>query len=175
MPTTSKANDFNLIGTDDKKYSLKNFLNKKALVIIFSCNHCPYVQAYENRLIEIQENYQEKEIQIICINSNNSDEYPEDSFENMKQRAQEKKFNFPYLYDPTQKTAHQYGATHTPQVFLFDEFLNLRYTGKIDDDWKNPQNVKRQFLREALNSILENKIPLETETYAIGCSIKWKK
>lgn len=173
--TLAKAQPFALPATDGKTYSLETFADKKALIIIFSCNHCPYVQAYEDRMIALQADYAARGVQIVAINSNEDTHHPEDSFENMKQRAAEKKFNFPYLRDASQETAHRYGATHTPHVFLFDEFRNLRYTGKIDDDWKNPANVQRRFLREALDAILDGKTAPEAETYAIGCTIKWKQ
>lgn len=170
-----RAADFALKAVDGKIYSLKDFSDKKALIIIFTCNHCPYVQAYEDRIIALQKDYAAQAVQIVAINSNDSAQYSQDSFESMVQRSAEKSFNFPYLHDADQSVARAYGATHTPHIFLFDSFGILRYTGKIDDDWKNPSNVRRQFLREALDSVLADQTPLQTQTYAIGCSIKWKK
>lgn len=171
---TSKAGDFSLPGVDGKIHSLKDYADKKALLVIFSCNHCPYVQANEDRIKEIQKDYGSRGVQVLAINSNDSVKYPDDSFEEMKKRAKERNFNFPYLRDESQEVAKAYGATHTPHLFLFDEFRNLRYTGKIDDDWKEPKNVTRRFLREALDAVLAGKVPAEQETYAIGCTIKWK-
>lgn len=170
----SKAPDFTLPATDDKKYSLKTFADKKALVIIFSCNHCPYVQAYEDRIIEIQKDYS-KDIQVIAISSNEDENYPEDSFENMKARAEMKKFNFPYLHDETQNIAKAYGATHTPEIFLFDKERKLVFHGKIDDNWQEPQSVKSKYLRNAVDELLSGKQISVPETFTIGCTIKWMK
>lgn len=170
----SKAVDFDLPGVDGKNHSLKELSDKKAVIIIFSCNHCPYVQAYENRMIEIQKDYEAQEVQIVAINSNEDIHHPEDSFTNMAQRAKEKKFNFLYLRDESQKAARNYGATHTPQIFLFDKNRELQYTGKIDDNWQEPQKVTKRYLRDALDAILSGKRISEPETFAIGCTIKWK-
>lgn len=168
------APDFELPGVDGKNHSLKELADKKAVIVIFSCNHCPYVQAYEERIIEIQKDYAAKGVQVIAINSNEDVNYPEDSFENMKKRAQEKKFNFLYLRDQTQQIARAYGATHTPHIFLFDQERKLRYTGKIDDNWQEPGKVKKRYLREALDAVLNGQTPPEAETHAIGCTIKWR-
>ena len=149
-----KAADFLLPGIDGKNYSLQNFADKRLLAVIFSCNHCPYVQAYEDRIIALQNDYAARGFQVVAINANDASLYAQDSFDEMKNRAALKKFNFPYLRDESQTVARAYAATHTPHIFLFDEFRNLRYTGKIDDDWKNPANVKRQFLREAIEAVL---------------------
>lgn len=169
-----KAKEFDLPGVDGKNHSLKELSEKKAVIVVFSCNHCPYVQAYEDRLIEIQKDYAAKEVQIVAINSNEEINHPEDSFENMQKRAKEKKFNFLYLRDASQQVARDYGATHTPYIFLFDEKRELRYTGKIDDNWQEPAKTKRRYLREALEAILSGKQISEAETHAIGCTIKWK-
>lgn len=172
--TVKKAQDFNLPGVDGKNHSLSEFKDKKALITVFSCNHCPYVQAYEDRLIDIQKDYGPKGAQVVAINSNESDNYPEDSFENMAARAKMKKFNFPYLRDESQNVARSYGATHTPHIFLFDQRGDLRYTGKIDDNWQEPSKVQRRYLREALDALLAGKPISEPETFAIGCTIKWR-
>ena len=153
---------------------LNTFADKKALVIIFSCNHCPYVQAYEDRIIEIQKDYS-KDVQVVAISSNEDVNYPEDSFENMKARAQMKKFNFPYLHDETQNVAKAYGATHTPEIFLFDKERKLVFHGKIDDNWQAPKSVKSKYLRNAIDELLSGKQISVPETFTIGCTIKWKK
>ena len=169
-----KAVDFDLPGVDGKNHSLKGLKDKKAVVVIFSCNHCPYVQAYEDRIIDIQRDYADRGVQIVAINSNETDDHPDDSFENMAKRAKEKNFNFLYLRDESQAVARAYGATHTPHIYLFDQNRELRYTGKIDDNWKEPEKVQRKFLREALDAVLAGKTVPEPETFAIGCTIKWK-
>jgi len=170
----SKAPDFNLPATDGKTYSLNSFAEKKALIVIFSCNHCPYVQAYEDRIIEIQKDYA-KDVQIVAISSNEDENYPEDSFENMKARAGQKKFNFPYLHDETQNVAKAYDATHTPEIFLFDKERKLVFHGKIDDNWQEPHNAKSKYLRNALDELLSGQEISVPETFTIGCTIKWRK
>lgn len=171
----STAPDFNLLGIDGKKYSLASFKDKKALIVIFSCNHCPYVQAYENRMIQIQKDYQSKGVEIIAINSNEDKGYPEDSFENMKKRAAEQNFNFLYLRDEDQSVARAYDATHTPELFLFDENRKLAFHGKIDDNWQEPNRVQNHYLRNALDELLAGREISVPETFTIGCTIKWMK
>ncbi len=169
----SKAPIFDLIGIDDKHHSLESFSAKKLLCIIFSCNHCPYVKAYEGRMIDIQKEF-EKQLYIAAINSNDEINYPEDSFENMKKRANKLGFNFVYLRDADQKIAEAFGATHTPEIFLFDEKRVLQFHGKIDDNWEYPNKVKEPFLKNAINELLSGKEVSTKETFTIGCTIKWK-
>jgi peroxiredoxin len=171
----SSIPDFNLLSIDGKKYSLDSFKDKKALIIIFSCNHCPYVQAYENRIMAIQKDYEARGLAILAINSNDAVQYPEDSFEEMKKRAALKKFNFVYLIDPDQTAAKNFDAAHTPEIFLFNLERKLAYHGKIDDNWKEEQKVKTKYLRDALDELLSGKEISVPETYSIGCTIKWKK
>lgn len=174
LKINSQIPQFNLPGIDGNNYSVDSFRNKKILVVIFSCNHCPYVQAYENRIIDIQKDYEQKGVKIVAINSNDSTKYPEDSFEEMKKRAAEKKFNFIYLRDEDQSVARSFDASHTPEVFVFDENRKLAYHGKIDDNWQNEGEVKVKYLRKALDELLEGKLVSIPETYSIGCTIKWK-
>lgn len=171
----SPAPNFNLPGVDGKKYSLDSFKDKQALIIIFSCNHCPYVQAYEGRMKQIQDDYKDKGVFVFAINSNEDKGYPEDSFENMKKRAEEQKFNFLYLRDEDQSVAHAYDATHTPEIFLFDQKRKLAFHGKIDDNWQDPNKVQNHYLKIALDELLVGKEISVPETFTIGCTIKWKK
>lgn len=164
----------NLPCVDGKKYSLSDFNNIKILVIVFSCNHCPYVKAYEERMIALQREYASKGVQLIAINSNDAKNYPEDKFEEMVSRAKEKGFNFRYLRDEDQSVAEAFGATHTPQFFVFDEKRKLRYSGKMDDNWEYPKAVKENYLRDVLDALLSGKEVKIPETYSIGCTIKWK-
>ena len=166
--------NFSLIGVDDKTYSLNDFSDKKILIVIFSCNHCPYVQAYEDRIISLQKEFEKDGVQIIAINSNDDVKYLDDSFDEMKKRASARGFNFPYLRDETQDTAKTFGATHTPQIFLFDSDRKLKYEGKIDDNWQEPDKVKFAYLREAILEVLNDKEVSVPETFSIGCTIKWK-
>lgn len=170
----SKAPGFTLLGVDGKTYSLESFNDKKGLIIIFSCNHCPYVQAYEERIKAIQRDYAAKGIQIAAINPNDPDQYEDDSFEQMKFRSKEKGFNFLYLRDEDQTVALAYGASHTPETFLFNEERVLIYSGKIDDNWKDENKVQTKYLRNALDEFLDKKEISIPETFSMGCSIKWK-
>lgn len=169
----SIAPDFNLPSVDGNTYCLNSFKAKKALAIIFSCNHCPYVQAYEDRIKAIQEDYI-NDLQVVAINSNDDKSYPEDSFEEMKKRAEQKKFNFPYLRDETQEVAKAYDASHTPEIFLFDEERKLIFHGKIDDNWQDEKSVRSKYLRNAIDEYLSGKKISVPETFTIGCTIKWK-
>lgn len=169
----SKLPQFNLIAVDGNYYNPDNFKDKKILIVIFSCNHCPYVKAYENRIIDLQSKYKE-EVAIIAINSNDDEGYPEDSYEEMKVRAKQKGFNFIYLRDSTQEVAKAFDATHTPEIFMFDSERKLIYHGKIDDNWQDEKLVKHKYLENAINEYLINKEISIPETYSIGCTIKWK-
>ena len=168
------APSFSLPGTDGRTHALGGLSDKPVLIVVFSCNHCPYVQAYEDRLVAIQHDYAGRGVQLIAINSNDDGHYPEDSFEQMVARATARGFNFLYLRDASQDVARTYGATHTPQLFVFDRERTLRYTGKIDDNWQNPKAVMRQYLRDVLDALLSGRAPAESQTQAIGCTIKWK-
>ena len=169
-----KALPFNLPGVDGLNHSLEEFSGRPAVVVIFSCNHCPYVRAWEDRMVEIQKDYASGGVQLVAINANDAMKYPEDSFEKMKQRANEKGFNFPYLRDESQQVARAYGAERTPEVFLFDKTGTLRYHGAIDDNYDNPAEVKARYLRDALDAILTGTVAGMEETRPVGCTIKWK-
>jgi peroxiredoxin len=165
--------EFNLKGVDGKVYSPESFKQYKALIIIFSCNHCPYVQAYEDRIIAIQNDYAERGVAVAAINPNDDLQYPEDSFDEMKNRAANRGYNFTYLRDEDQLTAKAFGATHTPEIFLFNEERKLVYEGKIDDNWNEPDKVKSRYLREAIEELLNGEDISVPETWSIGCTIKW--
>lgn len=168
------APSFRLPGVDGRDYGLQDFKDKEVVIVMFSCNHCPTVKAYENRFIELQDDYEGKGVTLIAINANDDKKYSEDSFENMKVRAKEKGFNFPYLRDESQKVAKAYGAERTPEVFVFDRKRILRYHGRIDDNVHAPDQVRETYLRDAIDAILEGRaVPLE-ETESVGCIIKWK-
>ena len=169
-----RAPDFTLPGVDRKDHSLSSYKDKKIVIVVFTCNHCPYVQAYEDRLISIQRDYGDQGVQLIAINTNDSSGYPEDSFNNMVRRSQEKNFNFPYLRDKTQCVARAYGAEYTPEVFVLNSKFDLRYVGRIDDNWQNPDKVKTHDLRDAINAVLAHKKVENPVTHAIGCTIKWR-
>lgn len=170
-----KAPDFNLPGIDGKFYSLESFEGKKAMVVMFTCNHCPYVQAYEGRMIAIQRDFLEKGVALVAINANETKNYPEDNFPNMIARAKKQAYNFPYLRDENQEVANAYGAHYTPEIFLLDEKQILRYTGRIDDNWQDVENVRSHDLRSAIEAVVLGKSINNPETHALGCTIKWAK
>ncbi len=174
LKINSECPYFSLPGTDGREYKLTDFSDSGILIVIFSCNHCPYVQAYEDRIKSIQKEFEPKGVQIVAVNSNDAVKYPDDSFEEMKIRAEKKKFNFPYLRDEDQSVAKAFGATHTPEIFLFNKERKLFYHGKIDDNWQEPDKVKNHYLRDAITELLDGKEISVPETFSIGCTIKWK-
>jgi len=165
---------FTLPGVDDKTHASSDFAEAEALAVIFSCNHCPYVRAWEDRMVQIQADYVDKGVRLVAINSNDPGKHPDDSFPAMKVRAQEKGFNFPYLHDETQEVAHSYGAERTPEIFLFDKAGVLRYHGAIDDVYDDPNEVEVHYLRDALDAVLAGNDPPLAQTPPVGCTIKWK-
>jgi thiol-disulfide isomerase/thioredoxin len=174
----------NLPGVDGKKYSSGDFTDRNILAVVFSCNHCPYVKAYEERMIAFQKFYGDKGVQLVAINSNETKNYPEDNFDEMVKNAKNKNFNFIYLRDDDQAVADAFGATHTPEFFVFsteggsasggDEKRKLRYHGKMDYNWQNPTAVKDKYLQDAIDAILAGKEVKTPETFSIGCTIKWR-
>jgi peroxiredoxin len=170
----SQAPAFSLPGTDGKTHSLESFKDAKALCVVFSCNHCPYVQAYEGRFKALQADFGPRGFQLVAINSNDADNYPEDGFDAMVVRSKEQGFNFPYLRDEDQSVAKAYGAVRTPHVFLFDAERKLAYLGRIDDSWDKPEKVSRRELAEAIEDLLAGRPVKVAETFAVGCTVKWK-
>ncbi|HLG23888.1 MAG TPA: thioredoxin family protein [Candidatus Nanoarchaeia archaeon] len=174
LKISDKAPDFKLPGVDGKSYSLHEFKGKSALVVVFMCNHCPYVMAYIERIKAIQSEFGIKGLEVIGINSNDQVNYPDDSFEKMIEMSKEKKLNFVYLRDEDQSAANAYGAQCTPECFVFDGERKLRYHGRIDDNYKDEKAVKVEDLRNAVDALLhKRKVSFEL-TPAVGCSIKWR-
>jgi peroxiredoxin len=169
------ATDFSLKNVDGKMVSLKDYKDAKGYIVIFTCNHCPFAKAYEDRIVALDKKYSKSGYPVIAINPNNPEKQKEDSFELMKVRAREKGFTFPYLFDEGQKIYPQYGATKTPHVYLLQKTAKgnvVRYIGAIDDNYEDEKAVKAKYLENAVNALLENKEITITETKAIGCSIK---
>jgi len=166
---------FNLINVDDTMVSLEGYA-KKGAIVIFTCNHCPYVKAYEDRIIALHSKFKDT-YPVITISSNDPESFPDDSFEKMKVRAKEKGFEFPYLFDETQEIAKLYGALKTPHVYLLnkekDAFV-IKYIGAIDDNTYDASQVKEKYLESAVSSLINGEEIKNKETKAIGCSIKWK-
>ena len=166
------APDFDLPGVDGGRYSIGTFKGKPVLVVIFTCNHCPYVKAYEDRMVSIQRDYADRGVQFVAINSNDDKAYPDDSLSEMVKRAKEKGFNFPYLRDDLQKAAEAYGAACTPHVFAFGADRRLRYRGRIDDS-KEEDKVTTHDLKNALDDLVAGREVRTPDTKPFGCSIKW--
>ncbi len=169
------ASDFSLVGTDDQEHSLGEFSEAQVLVIVFMCNHCPYVQAIWDRLVALQAKYGEKGVQFVGINPNFNPDYPEDSLEKMKGYYEQYGMNFPYLLDESQEVARAYGAVCTPDIFVYDAERKLSYRGRIDDNWQEPSAVTKEELAEALDKLVVGEMPSEDQNPSMGCSIKWRK
>jgi peroxiredoxin len=169
----SQAPHFQLPGVDGHDHSLEEYGDAGFLAIVQSCNHCPYVQAWEDRLSAVARDYSHQGVRVVAVNSNDVERYPEDSFEEMKRRAAERDFAFDYLFDEDQSLAHALGSERTPEVFLFDEERRLRYHGAIDDS-QDETRVNESYLREALDALLTGGDPAVTETTAVGCTVKWR-
>lgn len=174
--TGTKAPDFKLINTiDDEFYSLNQLKGEKGTVIMFICNHCPFVIHVNNELVKMANEYQQKGIHFIAISSNDVENYPQDAPHLMKELAKTEKYPFPYLYDETQEVAKSYDAACTPDFYVFDEGLKSIYHGQLDDSRPgNGKPVTGIDLRNSLNNLLENKPVLEHQKPSVGCGIKWK-
>lgn len=168
------ATDFNLKNVDGKMVSLGNYKDAKGFIVVFTCNHCPFSRAYEERIIALDKKYKAKGFPVIAINPTDPEKYESDSFENMQKQAKEKGYTFPYLLDVGQKVFPQYGATNTPHVYVLTktaEGNKVAYIGAIDDNAKNPAAVQKKYVEAAVESLLSGKSPTVTQTKAIGCTI----
>ncbi len=173
-----KVADFTLKNIDNKMVSLSDFSKEKGVVIIFTCNHCPYSVAYEDRIIALDNKFKALGYPVVAINPNDPTAYPEDSFDNMKIRAKEKGFGFPYLIDTDQSIFPKFGATKTPHVFVLKNtrgVFTVEYIGAIDNSAKDDSKVSKTYLADAVNDLLSGNKPTVNSTKAIGCGIKMKK
>ena len=167
------APNFTLTGIDEKRYSLTSFSSSKLILVVFMCNHCPYVKARIRDIVDLQSKFDKSDLQIVAINSNDPD-YQDEGFENMKKFGSEYSMNFPYLFDDTQETARAYGAVCTPDPFLFNSERKLMFHGKINDALEPDMTPKVQTMEENVRKVLAGQ-ELEKEfDPSIGCSIKWK-
>lgn len=169
------ATDFSLKNVNNKKVALADFKDAKGFIVIFTCNHCPYAKAYEDRIIALDKKYKKLGYPVVAINPNNPEVQPADSFELMQERAKEKGFTFPYLFDEGQKIYPQYGATKTPHVYILEKTKAgnvVKYIGAIDDNYSDEAAVKTKYVENAVEALLKKQeVPVKT-TKAIGCSIK---
>lgn len=170
----SPCPSFSLGSVDQKIFSLEDFSQAKVLVVMFICNHCPYVKAVEDRLILLAEEFEEKDACFVAICSNDPSEYPEDEPAQLFHRWREKAYPFPYLIDSSQKVAKSFGAVCTPDFFVYDQDRKLRYRGRLDDSWKNAGLVQRQEMKTAIDALIEGEKLTAEQIPSMGCSIKWK-
>jgi len=171
----SPCPDFRLPSVSGGVVARGDFEGTPVFGVFFTCNHCPYAQAIEGRLIELDRDYQGKGFRFVAISANDAATHPDDSFANMKKRAADRGYGFPYLYDESQATARALGAVCTPDLYLFDQGRKLAYHGRLDDSPMDPSKVKRRELREAVDALLAGRSPSGAQNPSIGCSIKWKR
>ncbi len=172
------ATDFRLKDVSGSMVSLDDYKDAKGFIVIFTCNHCPYAIAYEDRIMELNNKYTPEGYPVIAINPNDPVAQPADSYEKMQERAKEKGFNFPYLFDEGQKVYPLYGATRTPHVYILEKTSKgnvVRYIGAIDDNYEDANAVKKNYVADAVDALLNGKTVAVNFTKAIGCTIKVQK
>jgi len=167
------APQFTLPGVDGRDHSLDDYGDAPLLALVQSCNHCPYVQAWEGRLIAVQRDYADRGLRVVAISSNDVAAHPEDSLDQMRIRSQQQGFNFDYLYDESQDIARALGSERTPEVFLYDAGRRLVYHGAIDDN-RDETAVTTDYLRDALDAVLAGQAPAVADTPPVGCTVKWR-
>lgn len=173
-----QVKDFSLKNIDNKMIGMKDYADAKGYIVIFTCNHCPFAKAYEQRIMDLDKKFRPLGYPVLAINPNDPAIVPDDSFENMVKTSNEKGYTFPYLLDDTQQTAKAFGATKTPHVFIIrkqnDKFI-LEYMGGIDNNADDASKADKKYVEDAVNALLNGNKPSVKETKALGCTIKWKK
>jgi peroxiredoxin len=164
---------FDLPGVDGRTHSLAEYADASVLVLVQSCNHCPYVLAWEGRINALQREYGDRGVRIVAINSNDAAAYPADSFERMIEHARDAGYVFDYLYDESQELARALGAERTPEAFVFDADRRLVYHGAVDDN-REEDGVATHYLRDAIEAALAGEPPPVVDTPAVGCTVKWR-
>ncbi|MCS7177350.1 MAG: thioredoxin family protein [Candidatus Kapabacteria bacterium] len=171
--------DFRLRNVDGTLVALSQYArDARGVVVVFTCNSCPYAKAYEQRIIELHQSFAPKGFPVLAIQPNDPQRSPDDSFEKMQQRAAEKGYPFPYVWDETQEVARRFGARRTPEVFLLrraGEVFVVAYKGAIDDNSEDPSAVRQRYVADAINALLRGETPSVTQTRAVGCTIKWRR
>ena len=173
LALATTAPDFALTGTDGAVHTLESYASTPLLALVQSCNHCPYVQAWEGRMNALQREYGPRGFRLVAVNGNDSDTHPGDSFEEMIARSRAQGFTYDYLHDPTQELARALGSKRTPEVFLFDADRRLVYHGAIDDN-RDDSAVTQHYLRDAIEALLDGREPSVADTPPVGCTVKWK-
>jgi len=175
LPAGTACPDFSLPGVDGKRYARDDFAAREVLVVLFLCNHCPYVQAIEDRVIALRKEFAGRSVQLVGICSNDPTDYPDDAPSRLAERATSKDYGFPYLVDESQQVARAFDAVCTPDIYVYGPERQLAYHGRIDDDWKDPAKVTRRELADAIEALLAGRRPSAEQRPTIGCSIKWRK
>ncbi|MEP0986157.1 thioredoxin family protein [Ekhidna sp.] len=172
------AKDFKLPNTDGKTVTMSDYNDAKGFIIVFTCNTCPYANAYESRIIDLDKKYASKGFPVIAINPNDVSQQPGDTMDEMKKRAKNKGYTFPYLRDDSQQVTKAFGATKTPHVYVLNKEAagkyKVEFIGAIDDSPNDPSDVSERYVEDAINAISAGSSPAITEKRAIGCTIKWK-
>jgi peroxiredoxin len=172
--STAPMADVKMTGVDGKQVSIAGVRGAKGTLVVFTCNHCPWAKAWETRIVELGNTYAKRGMGVIAVNSNDPAAYPEDAYETMQERAKQRGMAFPYVVDATSDLARAFGATRTPEAFLFDRKGKLVYHGAIDDNAKEPKKVTARWLHDALESTLAGKTVAVRESKALGCGIKFR-
>ena len=167
--------DFRLPAVDGKTYARDDFRDRPVLVVMFICNHCPYVKAVEDRLIGLAREFEPRGVQFVGVCANDADSYPDDAFDKLAARWRERRYGFPYLHDEAQDVARAFGAVCTPDLFVFDRDRRLAYRGRVDDSWKDESRVTRRELAEAIEALVSGQRPSREQRPSMGCSIKWRQ
>jgi peroxiredoxin len=175
LPLGTPCPDFRLRSLEGATVSRDDFRDRPVVVVMFICNHCPYVQAVEDRIIQLGREYGERGVQLVGICSNDPTDYPDDRPEKLLARWRAKGYGFPYLVDETQQVARAFRAACTPDIYVFDRDRRLAYHGRIDDNWQDASRVTRRELAGALDALLAGEAPPGEQHHSIGCSIKWRK
>jgi peroxiredoxin len=173
LPPGAPAPDFSLRSVTGETRALADYADASVLALVQSCNHCPYVRAWESRMSQIQRDYADRGLRLVAVNANDADTHPGDSFAEMQARADEQGFPFDYLHDPEQSLARALGSERTPEVFLFDGARRLVYHGAIDDN-RDETAVSQTYLRDAIEATLAGATPDPADTPPVGCTVKWK-
>jgi peroxiredoxin len=175
VPLGTPCPDFRLRSVDGREFARHDFREKPVLVVLFICNHCPYVQAVEDRIVALAREYGPRGVQLVGICANDPTDYPDDRPERLLARWRELGYGFPYLIDASQDVARAFDAVCTPDIFVYGADRKLAYHGRIDDNWQQPAKVTRRELAGALDALLAGRLPTGTQHPSMGCSIKWRK
>ncbi len=173
MSVIETAPTFTLPGVDGREHSLDEYAGAQVLVLVQSCNHCPYVLAWEGRIDALAREYADRGVRIVAVNSNDAEAYPADSFDAMVEHAREAGYSFDYLYDESQELARALNSERTPEAFVFDADRRLVYHGAVDDN-REEEHVTTHYLRDALEAALAGEAPPVPETPPVGCTVKWR-